>query len=143
MKHDVRRQITADGAIGGVNIVPVIDLCLVLLVVLLIISPVLEKIPVEVTLPPAHAREEKENSVSVTVNPSGRVALNTDLIDRKDLSRAIRALLKREGDSLLVIVRSDENVAYGDLTDVIKILKDAGAQNIAVGTRLLQESTTP
>jgi biopolymer transport protein TolR len=143
MKDDVRRQLTADGAIGGVNIVPVIDLCLVLLVVLLILSPLLEKTPVEVSLPQAHAREEKENSVSVTVSPQGELALNTDLIQRKDLDRAIRALIQQEGDTLLVIVRSDENVNYGSLTDIIKIIKDAGAKNIAVGTRLIQETPAP
>ena len=56
-----------DAPVTGVNIVPVIDLCLVLLVVLLIISPMLDKPPVEVALPRAETKEEKENNITVTV----------------------------------------------------------------------------
>ncbi len=140
---DNRRKILSDGPIAGVNIVPVIDLCLVLLVVLLIISPLLEKVPVEVTLPKAHAREEKENSVSVTVSPDGRIALDTLLLRREDLPRAIRASIQREGPNLLIIVRTDENVTYGDLTEILKVIKDAGAKNIAVGTELIKEAALP
>ncbi|MBL0350573.1 MAG: biopolymer transporter ExbD [Elusimicrobia bacterium] len=139
MTDDVRRRITGDGAIAGINIVPVIDLCLVLLVILLIISPLLEKVPVEVNLPKAHAHEEKENSLSVTISPDGKIALNTDLVERKDLTASVRALLRLQGENVLVIVRSDENVSYGDLTDVLKEIKDAGAKNIAVGTQLIQD----
>lgn len=138
MSGDPRRRITADGAIAGVNIVPVIDLCLVLLVVLLIISPLLEKVPVEVDLPKAHAREEKENSASVTIGTDGRVALNTDLVERKDLAAAVRALIKLQGKNLLIIVRSDEKVSYGELTEILKEIKDAGASNIAVGTQMIE-----
>ena len=109
------------------------------LVILLIISPLLEKVPVEVNLPKAHAHEEKENSLSVTISPDGKIALNTDLVERKDLTASVRALLRLQGENVLIIVRSDENVSYGDLTDILKEIKDAGAKNIAVGTQLIQD----
>jgi biopolymer transport protein ExbD len=60
---DVRRRITSDGAIAGVNIVPVIDLCLVLLVIFLILSPMMDKAPVEVTLPKAHVSKKNRKTI--------------------------------------------------------------------------------
>jgi biopolymer transport protein ExbD len=128
-----RRQIP-DGAIAGVNIVPVIDLCLVLLVVLLIVSPLLEHAPVEVKLPTAKTQAEKENNIAVTLAPDGRLALNTDEVKREDLPKLLRMMIREQGDDVLVILRSDKDVQYGELTKILKIAKEAGARKISLGT---------
>jgi biopolymer transport protein ExbD len=133
--EDARRRITTDSPIAGVNIVPVIDLCLVLLVILLIISPLLDKPPVEVTLPKARTVEQKENNIAVTVAPDGRVAVNSDRVERGNLKGFVKALLKEQGADTLVILRSDENDTYANLTELIREIKDAGATNIAIGTQ--------
>ncbi len=133
---DVRRRMTADGSISGVNIVPVIDLCLVLLVILLILSPMMDKAPVEVTLPKAHiSKEEQENNISITVDPEGRLAVNTTPVDMTSLGAEIRRQLKTRNPDVFVIIRADEKVKYGGLTDLIKIAKEAGARYVALGTR--------
>jgi biopolymer transport protein TolR len=133
---DVRRRITSDGAIGGVNIVPVIDLCLVLLVILLILSPMMNESPVKVTLPQAHvSKEDQENNISITVDPEGRLAVNTTPVDLTSLGAEIRRQLRTRNHDVFVIIRADENVKYGGLTDLIKIAKEAGAQFVALGTR--------
>jgi biopolymer transport protein ExbD len=123
-----------DSSIAGVNIVPVIDLCLVLLVILLIISPLMEHPPVEVKLPKAHTIEEKENSIAVTVDPQGRMAVNTQLIARQDLPRILKVLIQEQGDDVVVVIRSDKNVQYGELTELLKTIKSAGAKRISLGT---------
>ncbi len=129
-----RRKNLGDSAISGVNIVPVIDLCLVLLVILLVVSPMLEKPPVEVKLPEAQTKSEKENNISVTVAPDGRLAVNTDLVERAKLGNVLRVLLLEQGTDTVVIIRADKEVLYGELTDLLKIVKDAGALRISLGT---------
>jgi len=129
-----RRKNLGDPAIAGVNIVPVIDLCLVLLVILLVVSPMLEKPPVEVKLPEAQTKSEKENNISVTVAPDGRLAVNTDLVERAKLGNVLRVLLLEQGTDTVVIIRADKEVLYGELTDLLKIVKDAGALRISLGT---------
>ncbi len=132
MKAKVR--VMSDGAISGVNIVPVIDLCLVLLVVLLIVSPMLDKPPVEVKLPVATTTEEKENNIAITIDPAGKIALNTDIVTREDLPRTLSMLIREQGEDVLVIIRSDTNVQYGQLTELLKVAKTAGAKKISLGT---------
>jgi biopolymer transport protein ExbD len=133
---DVRRRITADGAIAGVNIVPVIDLCLVLLVILLILSPMMDKAPVEVTLPKAHVtKEDQENNISITVDPDGNVAVNTTRVDMTSMGAEIRRQMKTRNPDVLVIIRADEKVKFGGLTDLLKIAKESGARFVALGTR--------
>jgi len=129
-----RRKNLGDAAIAGVNIVPVIDLCLVLLVILLVVSPMLEKPPVEVKLPEAQTKAEKENNISVTVAPDGRLAVNTDLVEREKLGNVLRVLLLEQGNDTVVIIRADKEVLYGELTDLLKIIKTAGATRISLGT---------
>ena len=129
-----RRKNLGDAAIAGVNIVPVIDLCLVLLVILLVVSPMLEKPPVEVKLPEAQTKSEKENNISVTVAPDGRLAVNTDLVEKEKLGNHLRVLLLEQGNDTVVIIRADKEVLYGELTDLLKIIKTAGAIRISLGT---------
>ncbi len=140
---DVRRRITSDGAIAGVNIVPVIDLCLVLLVILLILSPMMDKAPVEVKLPKAHvSKEDQENNISVTVDPDGNLAVNTTKVDMTSLGAEIRRQLRTRNPGVFVIIRADEKVKYGGLTDLLKIAKEAGAQYVALGTREMKPGET-
>lgn len=136
MKH---QRAFNDSPIAGVNIVPVIDLCLVLLVILLIISPLLDKPPVEVNLPHAQTEEEKENNIALTVAPDGRIALNTDLVKKEELQKYLSLLIREQGEDVLVIIRADKDVSYGELTDLLKIAKSAGAQKISLGTEQKKE----
>jgi biopolymer transport protein TolR len=123
-----------DSAIGGVNIVPVIDLCLVLLVILLIISPMLDTPPLPVELPQAETKEEKEDSIMISITPDGRMALDAEIIPPEQLPQLLQLLLLEQGQDALVVIRSDKNVTYGKLTELLKIVKNAGAQRISLGT---------
>ncbi len=124
--NDVRRRITGDSSIAGVNIVPVIDLCLVLLVILLIISPLLDKSPLDVAL---------------TLAPDGRMSVNDRMVeDKEQLGEYLaRVVARDQGYNVLVIIRSDESVSYGALTGLIKVITQAGFNNIAVGTEQITE----
>lgn len=129
-----RAGVSMDAAISGVNIVPVIDLCLVLLVILLVVSPMLDNPPVKVKLPEAVTKTEKENNISVTLAPDGSLAVNTDNVPRAQLKEVVRVLLLEQGKDTVVVIRSDRDVLYGELTDLLKTLKEAGAQRISLGT---------
>jgi len=123
-----------DASISGVNIVPVIDLCLVLLVILLIISPMLDNPPLKVQLPQAKTKEEKENNIAVTVTPDGKYALNSDMVEKENLPKFLGILLKEQGEDTAVVIRSDKEVQYGQLTELLKVIKTAGAKKISLGT---------
>lgn len=134
------RRTFEDTSIAGINIVPVIDLCLVLLVILLILSPLMDVPPLKVQLPQAKTKEEKENNISVTVDPQGKMALNTDDIAAADLPRLLPVMLAEQGFDTPVVIRADKNVSYGALTDLLKVIKTAGARRISLGTDQPKES---
>lgn len=125
--------LTEEPTIAGVNIVPVIDLCLVLLIILMVTSPLLETADLPVKLPQAATIESKERNIAVTVSPDGRIAINQDMVDAGQLVPSLRALLRKD-PTTMVILRVDRASAYVTLTDLIAECKRAGATNISIGT---------
>ena len=127
------KLLSEEPTIAGVNIVPVIDLCLVLLIILMVTSPLLETADLPVKLPQAATIESKERNISVTFSPDGRIAINTDEVTSETLIPKLRQLLRPDPD-ILVILRVDRAATYGTLTDIIARCKQAGARNISIGT---------
>lgn len=119
--------------IAGVNIVPVIDLCLVLLIILMVTSPLLETADLPVKLPKASTIESKERNISITCSPDGRIAINMDMVEADKFIPTLRKLLKKDPD-IMVILRVDKTSSYLSLTNLIADCKKAGASNISIGT---------
>src|SRR5688572_21868812 len=116
--------LSEEPTIAGVNIVPVIDLCLVLLIILMVTSPLLETADIPVKLPAAVTIETKERNVAVTYSPDGRMGLNTDIIEPAKLASQLQKVLK-EDPKMLIILRVDRDSSYSNLTDLIAQCKKA------------------
>lgn len=145
MTGDVRRRITSDGAIAGVNIVPVIDLCLVLLVVLMIVSPMLDTPPIDVTLPKALFEDSSERAtITVSLDTAGNIAVNDKRLENKELlGPYLKEVASREQRvEPIVVLRTDKDTAYGLLTEVIALLKGVGFEDIALATHPLKDELT-
>jgi biopolymer transport protein ExbD len=119
--------------IAGVNIVPVIDLCLVLLIILMVTSPLLDTADLPVKLPQASTIESKERNISVTSSPDGRLAINTDMVTPDQFIPALHQLIAKDPE-IMVILRVDRGSTYLSLTNLIADCKKAGATNISIGT---------
>jgi biopolymer transport protein ExbD len=119
--------------ISGVNIVPVIDLCLVLLIILMVTSPLLETPDLTVKLPKARTIESKDRNISITYAPDGRIAINSEIVLDEDFVPMLRKKLA-EDPEILVILRVDKEAPYINLTEIMARCKKAGAQNVSIGT---------
>lgn len=121
-------------SLAGVNIIPVIDVSLVLLIILLATSPILNLPGFEVKLPKAVTSESKEKNISVSLSVKGEMAVDDETVTDATLIPAIQKQLKDKPD-FLVIIRADEGVAYGMVEKVMDLTKQAGAQRIAIATQ--------
>lgn len=127
--------------IAEINVVPYIDVMLVLLVIFMITAPLLAQ-GVKVDLPQAPARplegEDKEPLV-VSVDVNGDYYVNygdqqEDPVEPNVLAAKVSALL-RHSPGLPVMVRGDENVSYGQVVVLMTILQKAGAPSVGLVTR--------
>jgi len=90
-------------SLAGVNIIPVIDVSLVLLIILLATSPILNLPGFEVKLPKAVTAESKEKNISVSLSVKGQMAVNEATVDETTLIPALQKELKDKSDFLVII----------------------------------------
>jgi len=127
--------------ITRINVMPIIDVALVLVVILLITAPMLSVHDLDLTLPQAETRgAEDELRVSVTLGESGELAVDEDLVAFADLGQALRARIGDIDRNVLVVVRADADAPYDTVQRILREARGAGATRLAIATRQGKES---
>ena len=139
-RNRVRRR-----PMSEINVVPYIDVMLVLLVIFIITAPLLTQ-GVKVDLPQADAQPldvESQEPLVVTIDSTGGYYVNYgenqgSPVEPRVLAARVTALL-RHRPGLSVVVRGDENVPYGDVVLLMTILQGAGAPSVGLITEAPRE----
>jgi biopolymer transport protein ExbD len=128
--------------ITKINVTPIIDVALVLVIILLVTAPLLSVADLPVDLPQARTREaEDERNVSITLSSTGRLAVDDKIIADGELSTYLRAkLTERQNQDVLVVVRADSGAPYEAVRHLLNQAKAAGATRIAIATRQRTET---
>lgn len=140
----LKRRPRSKGPIAEINVVPYIDVMLVLLVIFMITAPILTQ-GVTVELPKAAAETVQAGDrepIIVSVNYAGDYFLNINThpempISPKDLMVRVAAelsLAKESQQSLHVLVKGDQGVPYGRVVLAMSMLKQAGADQVGLMT---------
>ncbi|KAA9133497.1 protein TolR [Marinihelvus fidelis] len=129
-------------AMSEINVVPYIDVMLVLLIIFMVTAPMLN-LGVEVNLPEADAEpldsEQNEEPMVVTVLKNGDLYLNaggdgdatSGLIDPESLVQTVSAIVRRNPE-LQVLVGGDTAVEYGRIYDAMVLLQKAGVKKVGL-----------
>lgn len=124
-----------------INVVPYIDVMLVLLIIFMVTAPLLSE-GVEVNLPESGARtleESQEEPLVVSVNREGDYFLNlgeqTDKpLEAGALVQRVRAVLRQRSDKT-VYIKGDQDARYGQVVAVMATLQEAGVRDLGLVTR--------
>jgi len=137
----LRKQYSRKKLVADINVVPYIDVMLVLLVIFMVTAPLLQQ-GVSVDLPQASAKAlpstEKEPIV-VSVDKEGRLYLNISdspsaIITSQDLTLRVMADLERH-PKRKVLVKADKQVDYGKVIGAMVLLQKAGAPSVGLVTQ--------
>ena len=130
--------------VAEINVVPYIDVMLVLLVIFMVTAPILFQ-GVNVNLPQSSAKaveSKKLEPIIVSVNANGDYYLNiasnpTQIIPDQDLLRIVTTELKKSQNSEMrqVLVKGDKDVGYGKIMQAMVLLQQAGAQTVGLITQ--------
>lgn len=134
------RRFTSSGGeqiISKINVTPIIDVCLVLVIILLVTAPLMTAADVPIALPEARTREaEDERNVSVTLGADGALAVDDERVTPESLPAVLQARLAEPGNSdVLVVVRADSGAPYGRIKEILNQTRTAGAKRVAIATR--------
>ncbi|MBI5597787.1 MAG: biopolymer transporter ExbD [Elusimicrobia bacterium] len=134
MKGSTRFQLE-DDAVTGINVTPLVDVCLVLVIIFMVATPLLSRPAFDVSLPVAKTKEgEEQDKVTLSLSADGRLAV--DSMEFKT-PEELQAGLKRAiagTESGLVVIRADREALHGRLTDLMARAKAAGARSLTVAT---------
>jgi biopolymer transport protein ExbD len=127
------------GGVGGsqssINVTPLIDVLLVLLIIFMMVTPILTKamqtdIPQKLDQPlPA---EYSEQQLVVHVAADGRVLLNREEVGLTGLSSRLREVFAQRGGKKLIFLDADNGVLYGTVVEVMDLCRDGGVETIGV-----------
>lgn len=132
----MKRVQISEEAISGVNVVPIIDVTLVLLVILLVMSPVMNLPSIPVDLPEAMTKETKDQNITVSLGSDGTISIDTDIVAWKDLPRILVEKLRSRKDDAVVIVRADKNLPYGNVENFLRTVnRYVGNRAVAIATQ--------
>jgi len=137
-RSDIKdRLIENTPTIARINVTPIIDVALVLVIILLVTAPMLVATDLDVNLPQAHTRDvEDEVRLSITVGITGDLAVDDEAVEPETLEAVLSSRLAGEkNENVLVVVRADAGVSHKTVRTILKSARAAGARRLAVGTR--------
>jgi biopolymer transport protein ExbD len=123
-----------EGVVAEINITPLTDVFLVLLVIFMVTTSVIQNQGKNIDLPGAEVSDATPKGVTVTVSPEGGMLVNDEPVQEADLFNVLEAKLKDTRDKI-VILRGDKKVLLGQAVNILDVAQRAGATGIALATK--------
>ena len=122
-------------SISQINVTPLVDVMLVLLVIFMVTAPILQQ-GVSVNLPAAKTGllEGKEQQLVVTLTKDGSLYLNDHRVALEELQEKLRAIRKLRPDRQ-VYLRADQTIRYGQVMETVAAIKEAGIERVGMVTK--------
>ena len=126
-------QVTEDDeGITGINVTPLVDITLVLLIIFMVTATYIVKQTIEVELPrAAHGGETVNKTFALVVTKEGKAYLNGVLTDDAGLVSAVQQS-RAKGEEVQAIVGADKSATHGTVTHLLDVLKGAGVTRFAI-----------
>jgi biopolymer transport protein ExbD len=120
---------------SDINVTPLVDVCLVLLIIFMVVTPLLQK-GVSVQIPQADNPDKKPESskqklISVQYTSPPAYYMDAKQYTKAEFQQALDELYQRNPGAELVI-KADQRLKYGDVKEVFKMTKDAGFQDVGL-----------
>jgi len=142
-----------DDAIVAINVTPLVDVTLVLLVILMVTMPFLvtpQALPMDLPKVSSGAPGEKQTLLTVELADNGEMAIDKQRLPKEmDTKEMDQEVLKRAkavhtaNPELRAVINADAKVQHGRIMSVIGMLRSAGVQKIAFGVMAVQGSNGP
>jgi len=129
-----RRNVIADPeARGDINVTPLVDVCLVLLIIFMVVTPMLQK-GVDVALPETvdpGKMPENQKQITISVKSDGTVFVQQNWVTDENLPATLKEMHDQNPDKTIV-VKGDKRLKYKDVRKVMRIINEAGFTRVGL-----------
>lgn len=123
-----------DDIVAEINITPLVDIFLVLLIIFMVTTSVITSQGKEVNLPGAAVAKATPNGVTVTIDSAGGIQIGEKTVSAAALPKELKAALDASREKV-VILRGDRKVMLGQAVSILDVAQQAGASGIALATK--------
>lgn len=119
-----------------INVTPLVDVCLVLLIIFMVVTPMLQK-GKPVLLPETDKPDKKpesQNEILVSIQADKTIFIDTKWYPDKEFALKMKELGERNNNKDIVI-KADNRLTYGDVRNVMRMVKDAGFEHVGLITQ--------
>jgi biopolymer transport protein ExbD len=135
---------SAPQAVADINVTPMVDVMLVLLIIFMVITPMLSKgVPIDLVKthnPIAMQAADRTDAVLVSVTRDGKTYLGRDQIDPQSLAPKVKDMLSNRTDKQCFL-KADTRAKYQAVLDVVQNLQAAGVDQLGLLTEQIQDGT--
>jgi biopolymer transport protein TolR len=136
-----RRRRRRRGVMSEINVTPMVDVMLVLLIIFMVSAPLLT-VGVPIDLPPSQAKslDQDKEPLTLSLNQEGKVFLQNTEIGVEELVPKLKAISEARGGGFdeRIYVRGDRKVDYGTVMKVMGRISGAGFHRVALVTEVEQ-----
>jgi len=126
-------------SLADINITPLVDVVLVLLIIFMVTAPVLQS-GIDVSVPKTrYVKEITQERLVITINKDQRVFLGNDPVNINEIGTKLRQRI-RDPRNQSIFVRADENVPFGAFATIMDAVKQAGFANVSIVTQPLESN---
>ena len=138
-----RRRGRKKAVMSEINITPMVDVMLVLLIFFMVAAPLMVAgVPVELPKTTAPRLGQSKKPMVVTLTSDGRFQIRDEFVDRSSLIPRLRELRAGEGDAV-VYVRGDTKAAYGDVMELLTLVGESGYARVSLLAKAQQGAAPP
>ncbi|HYC62819.1 MAG TPA: biopolymer transporter ExbD [Thermoanaerobaculia bacterium] len=126
---------------ADINVTPLVDVCLVLLIIFMVVTPMLQK-GIPVNLPVTEDPEktpDTDKQLQISVKSDGSVYLGPNVVRKDQVESALKEIQERTPDREIA-VKGDKLVKYGDVLDVLRACREVGFNDVGL---IAQPKKTP
>lgn len=131
--HSSVGKLTRTALTADINVTPLVDVCLVLLIIFMVVTPMLQK-GVPINLPVTDEPErtpDTEKQLQISVKADGSVYLGSTVVRKDQVQSQLEEIHARTPDREIA-VKGDRTVKYGDVLDVLKACREVGFNNVGL-----------
>ena len=128
------------GAISEINVTPLVDVMLVLLIIFMVAAPMMTVgVPIDLPQTSANALNSDTQPITISVNANGQIHLQETAIQAAEVADKLQPIATT-GYNERIFVRADSVAAYGVVADVMARIQAAGFKNIGLVTQQKQDN---
>jgi len=132
-----------DGMIAGINVTPLVDVTLVLLIIFMVTARIIVSQGMPMDLPKAASGEAMQQVFSVELSADGKTRVDSQNVANDEAITPLAKAAKAKTSDLRAVVRADTKLEYGRVIHVIDLLKRVGVAKIAFAVSPSDKTGTP